>query len=96
MKTTKDIEIKAYKLLAEIRGNMLSKIQHQARICVEYKKEKPDELYEWFEYIANPDKWDYCGILKKEDKAVLEVLEYLLNDDEKELIKYKEWKPIEK
>jgi hypothetical protein len=46
-----------------------------------------------FEYIANPAKWDYCGLLSKDEKAVLEMLEFLVDDSQKEIRKYKEWKP---
>jgi len=74
-------ELKAYKLLAKIRGVMLSRIEHEARNKAEYCKDKPEDSQKWMEYIANPEKWDYCGLLAKEEKKVLEVLEYLLDDD---------------
>jgi len=80
-----NIELKAYKLLAKIRGKMLSKIQHEARNKVEFCKDKPEEYQKWIEYIANPEKWDYCGLLKKEEKKELEILEYLLDDNMKEI-----------
>lgn len=90
-----DIELKAYKLLAQIRGSMLSKITFEARNRVEYDKDKPEKSQLWMEYISNPDKWDYCGILSKEDKHVLETIEYLLNDDYTEIRRYKGWNPPE-
>lgn len=90
-----EMELKAYKMLAQIRGSMLSSIRQRAMNKVEYGKiEKPEELTDLYEYIANPDKWEYCGLLSKEQKAILETLEYLLNDDQKEPFKYKEWKPL--
>ena len=93
---TKDIEFKAYKLLSDIRGRMLSSIDSKAKIAVEYRKSKPEEMHEDFKYIADPAKWDHASILSKENKAVLEVLEYLLNDNQTEIRPYKEWKTIEK
>lgn len=77
---SQNTELKAYKILANIRGAMLSRIEHEARNKTEYCKDKPEESQKWMEYIADPSKWDYCGLLKKEEKAVLETLEYLLND----------------
>jgi hypothetical protein len=86
--------LKAYKLLAQLRGQMLSRIEHEAKNKTEYCKDKPEKSQELMEYISNPAKWDHCGLLSKEDKKVLETLEYLLNDDAKEIKRYTEWKPI--
>jgi hypothetical protein len=83
------IEYKAHKLLAELRKSLLTKIIHEAKNKVEYCQDKPEELKKWMEYISNPEKWDYCGIMRKEDLRVMEVLEYLVNDDANEIIKYK-------
>lgn len=91
-----EMKLKAYKLLAEIHESMISRITHEARTRTEYGKDKPEESQKWMEYIGNPAKWDYCGLLKKEDIKVLETLEYLLDDDMKEIRRYKEWKPIER
>ncbi len=90
------MELKAYKLLAQLRGQMLGKISHEAKNKAEYLKDKPEEAQLWMEYISNPAKWDYCGLLSKEDKKVLETIEYLLNDEAKEIIRYKEWTPMER
>ena len=78
---TNDMELKAYKLLAKIRGSILSRIEHEARNKAEYSKDKPEDLQKWMEYFGNPEKWDYCGILKKEQHLVLKTLEYLLDDN---------------
>jgi len=91
---SKKMELKAYKKIAEIRQSMLSSIQQRAMGMVAYNKgEKPDDMLKEFEYIANPAKWDYCGLLSKDEKAVLEMLEFLVDDSQKEIRKYKEWKP---
>jgi len=74
------MELKAYKMLAQIRGSMLSTIEREARNKVEYCKDKPEESQKWMGHIANPEKWDFCGLLRKEDKKLLEMLEYLLDD----------------
>ncbi len=91
-----NMELKAHKILHDIYARMFNRIWNTARNCVEYKKEKPDEVFKEMEHISNPAKWDYCGILSKEDMAVLEVLEYLMNDDQTEIRKHKSWEPIER
>ncbi len=86
------MELKAYKLLAELRGNMLSFIRNEAKTKIVYNSNKPEEMSKLLLHIADPSKWNYCGLLKNEDKKVLETLEYLLNDDDIEIYRYKEWK----
>lgn len=93
--TSEKMEFKAYKLLAQIRKDIIWKIQNEARNRIQYCKEKPEEFAKLVEYISNPGKWDYCGLLNKEDKRVLEVVEYLLNDDMDEIRKYESWEPTE-
>ena len=64
---------------------------------MEYHDNKTkEEVVEKFDNIANPAKWDKTGILRSEERAKLELLEYLLNDNLNEVSKYKEWKPLEK
>lgn len=87
------MELKAYKMLAELRGSMLSQIDRITKNNAEFRKDKPDELYEAIESIANPSKWDKHSIISKENIAVLEVLEFLLNDNQEKIHKYQEWKP---
>ena len=82
------IEYKAYKLLAELRKSLLTKIVHEAKNKVQYS-DNPEDMKKWMEYISNPEKWDYSGIMRKEDLRIMEVLEYLVNDDANEIIKYK-------
>ena len=86
------MELKAYKMLSEIRGSILSRIFQESRNVVEFNS-SPEKMEEKFRNISNPGKWDYCGLLSKEDKRTLEVLEYLINDDRKEIFKYKDWDP---
>jgi len=96
MTTSEKMELKAYKLLAQLRYDMLSRIQNEARNKVEYRKDKPEESQQLLEYIANPAKWDHCGLLRKEDKKLLEILEFLLDDNAAEIRPYGEWKPMER
>lgn len=90
-----NMKLKAYKRLAELRGKMFSKILYEARNKTEYAhldSNTEKEIRKWIGAIANPDKWEYFGILSKEDMRELETLEFLLNDDKTEMEKYKEWK----
>lgn len=81
------MELKAWKLLAQIRGRMISTIVNKAQNKVEYCFDTLKEHQELMGYIANPAKWDYCGILNTEDKTQMELLEYLLEDEAKEIYK---------
>lgn len=90
----KQMELKATKMLMKIYRSMFFQIRQRAMNCVEYRKDKPEDVYEQMAHIANPAKWDYSGLITKEDKAVLETLEYLLDDNQEEIYKYKEWNPI--
>lgn len=83
------IKLKAYKLLSEIRGRILARIQNDAINKVQYSKDDSKELLELLQFIANPEKWDYSGLCSKTDKEVLEVLEYLLNDNSTEIFRRK-------
>lgn len=97
MKDNKHMELKAYKILAEIRGSMLSTIIREARNKMEYyNPNEPDNVIKLLQHIANPAKWDYCGLLRKEDMKVLEILEFLLDDSMTESRPYKEWKEPDK
>ena len=75
-----NMELKAYKLLAELRGKALNKIRFEAANKIQYCEKTPEEFKIWMGYIGDIEKWDYSGILSKEDLKVLETLEYLLND----------------
>lgn len=88
------MELKAYKILAQIQGNMLSWITAKARNRVEYGAKDTTEAQKLCEVISDPLQWDHHGLLDKADKKVLETIEYLLNDEQKEIRRYKEWKPI--
>lgn len=64
--------------------------------CVEYRQDKPEDVMKEMEHIADASKWDYSGLLNKEDKAVLETLEYLLDDDREEIRRYTHWEPTKR
>lgn len=91
--SNKNMELKAVRILADIRGELIGNIRHQVRNKVQYSKDDPDDVFKEMEFISNPAKWEYCGLLKKEDMKVMEVLEYLLDDNQDGIIPYKEWKP---
>lgn len=88
-------EIKAYKKISELRGQIIDRLIHEARTKIQYCKDKPEEILKLAEMISNPDKWEYYGLIKKEDLKVLETLETLTNDnlDEINYYHYKEWTP---
>ena len=75
------IKLKAYKILAEIRSRMLSRLESEARTKLQYSKNDPESLIQFIESIGYPDKWEYYGTLSKEDKEVMETIEYLLKEE---------------
>ena len=75
------MELKAYKLLAELRGRLIGSIIHECRNKRDYCKDKPEELFKLIESIVTPEKWDYHGILDKKDQEIINVLEYLIDDN---------------
>lgn len=76
-----DIELKAYKLLYQKKSQLLGAIRQQARNSFEYNKDKPEELLKKMEVIGESSLWDYHGIMNKTDIAIIEVLEYLIDDE---------------
>ena len=90
---SKNMEVKAVRILADIRGQLLDRIIHDAKIKMEYQRDDIDELRKLAEYISNPKKWNYTGYLHNEDIKVMEVIEFLLDDNQDEIIPYKEWTP---
>ncbi len=83
------IEIKATRILLNLHAQLLNGIMFKIDNIVQYKQDKPEEIMAVLENISNPERWEYCGIINDKDKVVIEVLEYLLNDDQKEIHKYK-------
>lgn len=95
MKNSKDMELKAYKILYDTYARMFMRVLNDAQNIISYPTvNPPEEILKRLENISNPAKWDYCGILNKEDMAVLEVLQHLLDDESKEISRYKFWQPI--
>ena len=85
---SENLELKAYKQLAEIRGRLLEAIIFKCKnISSEYFDDKPERHTELIKFISDSSKWEYCGLLKDKDKSVLETLEYLLNDNMNDIIK---------
>ncbi len=81
------MELKVYKLLAEKRGRLIGNIMHQCSNKRDYCKDKPDELFKLIESIVTPKKWDYHGILDEKDRTIINVLEYLIDDNSNEIKK---------
>lgn len=89
----KDMELKAYKILAETYKSMFYHVMDRARNCVQYKSNTPEDIIDVLSSISNPEKWDYSGLISKERQAVLDTVEYLLNDELTEITKRKPWQP---
>ncbi len=92
MKTSDNMELKAWKRLAELRDGLNDSFLYKARNSLEYKRE-PAEIEEKMETFANPAKWVKSGYISESNAAELHLLEYLLDDDKKEIGKYKNWQP---
>lgn len=71
-------EAKAYKRLYELNRSTLLHIIHMARTCVQTQKENSDEYRKIIEFIADIDKWDYCGIQSKTTTKIIDELEKCL------------------
>lgn len=67
-------EARAYKRLYELYKTTPLTIVNKARNSMEYQCDKPDEMKQTMEYIANEHKWDYCGI---EDKTATKIIDEL-------------------
>lgn len=78
---SQNLELKAYQELARLHGQLLSSLIYKAKHTMEYFKDNPEEMKKAMEFMATPNKWDHSGLLSKEDKKVLEMLEYLINDE---------------
>lgn len=101
MKKSEDIEHKAERLLSNLRNRLNGGILFKIRNAVEYKlenKEDADEevkriedLNDVLRSIADPERWEHHGIMDKADVAMMDTLEYLLDDERKEIRKTKGW-----
>ena len=94
MRTTKQMELKAWRRLAELRGMALGQIIHRALTEVQYSKDKPERLFEKMGYFANPESWNYDGIMSDIEQAEMRLLEFLLDDERNEIGKtVRDWRP---
>ena len=85
------VKHKALKELAQINENLLRGILGRIRNAVEYSHIQTDEdRLKLLTNIATPDKWNYIGLISNEDKAIKEVLEYLM-DKESTKIRINNW-----
>lgn len=86
-----DMELKAYKMICEIQNRYMQRVRQEAHNKIVYKPDSVEDLRECLEKICSPDLWDKCSMMDAKDKHTLEVLQYLLNDEQKEVSKYKNW-----
>ena len=87
MQTSKDIELKAWKRLAELRGEALGQVARQALTKVQYCENKLEQLFKQMEYTSKRDSWGFCGILHTVVLAEMRLLEYLLDDRVTEVLR---------
>ena len=76
----KNTELKAYKIIADIRGKMHDRIRQAATLQAEYGK-KEEKALKLLKNIADSSKWDSCNFLSREEKSVLEVLTFIVDDE---------------
>lgn len=72
---------KAYKRLASEYKSLAMGMVHRCQNILDYAKTGPDAL-KLLSDIADMGKWDYNGIQRKEDSRIVEMLEYLLDDNQ--------------
>jgi hypothetical protein len=74
------IKEKAYKLLHEKYKRLYTIIRTRTQNVLEYGQR--EDAVKFLQTIVDEDTHDLTGIISKTDKEVLEVLEYLVDDDE--------------
>ncbi len=86
-----NIELKIYKRLAEIRGNLLHNILKRINISNNNHRPEPDKQRDLIGDIAKPSNWVENGFLTAEEKAELELLKFLIEgeNDNSEIKKYR-------
>lgn len=75
------IREKAYKKLAYEYKSLATEMIRRSQNILEYAKTGEDAL-KLISSIADKSKWDYCGIQQKENSHIIEILEYLLDDNQ--------------
>ena len=75
------IREKAYKRLAYEYKTLAMGIIHRCQNVLDYAKTGDDAL-KLISSIVDMGKWDYHGIQRKEDSRIVEILEYLLDDNQ--------------
>jgi len=71
---------KAYKILYQKYRNMYDTIFHRAQNAKEFGQ-KDDQL-KVIETIIEKDKYPHIGIQSESDRKIIEMLEYLLDDNQ--------------
>ncbi|MFA6397972.1 MAG: hypothetical protein WDK96_03985 [Candidatus Paceibacterota bacterium] len=88
---TENIELKIYKRLAEIRGNLLSSILERIHISSNNDAPHPEKQRILIIEISKPCDWVKNGFITSEEKAELELLKFLIEgeDDQCEIKRYR-------
>lgn len=84
-------ELKIYKRLAEIRGNLLHNILEKVTQSSDNDGMVPDKQRELIRKIAQPCDWAENNFITQEEKAELELLKFLTEgeDDQCEIKRYR-------
>lgn len=75
------IREKAYKRLVYEYKNLAMEMIRRSQNLLDYAKTGDDAL-KLVSSIADRGTWDYHGIQRKEDSRIVELLEYLLDDNQ--------------
>ena len=73
----KGFKEKAYEILYKKYKSMFMNIQREAKAKTEHGDDA--SIKETLGFIGNPEKYSYCGIIRKEDIAVVNTLEECLS-----------------
>lgn len=77
----KNTELKIYKRLAEIRGNLLRNILEKVNISNNNHRSQPDKQRDLIGKIAKPSEWAKNGFITAEEKSELELLKFLTDGE---------------
>lgn len=82
---------KANEIQSNLDREVLYGILSRIRNMVEYSDNATvEELLGKLRNIADPDKWDYIGLLSEKDRAVRDTVTYLLSNKDK--VAKEQWK----
>lgn len=75
-------ELKIYKEIAELRWQIILQMLHRMnKDTVKYHIEQDEDGgLKHFTNVGDTEKWDYMGIMYKQEQHLLKFLEYLIDD----------------